>query len=83
MSPSRSGLPKRGANLEPFTARLTPDAKRRLLAVAQILDVNAYEVMEQAFWGFWNGLPDAQRAAADALVELVEKTQKAHKQRAG
>lgn len=42
MSPSRSGLPKRGANLEPFTARLTPDAKRRLLAVAQILDVNAY-----------------------------------------
>lgn len=83
MSPSRSGRPKRGASLVPFTARLTPDARRRLLAVAQIRDVNAYEVIEQAFWEFWRGLPDSQRAAADALVELVEKTRKARKQRAG
>ena len=83
MSPSRAGRPKRGANLEPFTARLTPEAKQRLLALAQIRDTNAYELMEQAFWDLWNGLPEEQREAADALVELVEKARKARRDRTG
>jgi predicted transcriptional regulator len=83
MSPGRSGRPKRGANLEPFTARLTPEAKRRLMALAQIRDTNAYEVMEQAFWDLWNGLPESEKAAADSLAQLVEKAREARRDRAG
>jgi predicted transcriptional regulator len=83
MSPSRAGRPKRGTDLEPFTARLTPDAKRRLMALAQIQDTNAYEVMEQAFWDFWNGLPAAQREATEALLALVDKARKARAGGAG
>ena len=53
------------------------------MALAQIRDTNAYEVMEQAFWDLWNGLPESEKAAADSLAQLVEKAREARRDRAG
>lgn len=60
-------------DLEPFTARLTPDAKRRLMALAQIKGDPAYELMEEAFWSLWDDLPSSQKDAAEALVRLIDR----------
>ena len=60
-------------NLEPFTARLTRDAKRRLMALSQIKGDPAYELLEQAFWSHWEGLPPSQKEAAEAIIRLVDE----------
>ncbi len=60
-------------DLEPFTARLTPEAKRRLMALAQIKGDPAYELMEEAFWSLWDGLPSSQKDAAEELVRLIDR----------
>jgi hypothetical protein len=53
------------------------------MALAQIQDTNAYEVMEQAFWDLWNGLPAGQREATEALLALIDKARKASARGAG
>ncbi len=68
-----AGTEKAGAELEPFTARLSRDAKRRLMALSQIQGHPAYELLEQAFWSHWKGLPAAQREAAEAIIRLVDE----------
>lgn len=67
-----SGGAKAAANLEPFTARLTPDAKRRLMALSQIKGDPAYELLEEAFWSHWKSLPSSQKEAAEAIIKLVD-----------
>lgn len=63
----------RRQDLEPFTAHLTPEAKRRLLALAQVTGQPAYSYMERAFWLLWEGLPDPQRDAAQAIMKVVDE----------
>lgn len=60
-------------DLEPFTARLSRDAKRRLMALSQIKGDPAYELLEQAFWSHWKGLPTSQKEAAEAIIRLVDE----------
>lgn len=60
-------------DLEPFTARLTRDAKRRLMALSQIKGDPAYELLEQAFWSHWERLPASQKEAAEAIIRLVDE----------
>jgi hypothetical protein len=43
------------------------------MALAQIREVNAYELIEEAFWDLWRGLPASEQEGAEALLELVEK----------
>lgn len=63
----------RRQDLEPFTAHLTPEAKRRLLALAQVTGQPAYTYMERAFWLLWQGLPEPQREAAQAIMRVVDE----------
>lgn len=67
---------KVGAELEPFTARLSRDAKRRLMALSQIKGDPAYELLEQAFWSHWKGLPASQKEAAEAIIRLVDEARR-------
>lgn len=62
----------RRQDLEPFTAHLTPEAKRRLLALAQITGEPAYAYVERSFWLLWQGLPEPQREAAQAILRVVD-----------
>lgn len=76
MSPANTakiGRPRTSPrNLEPVTARLSPEAKRRLMALAQIRHEPAYELIEEAFWSLWEGVPDSEKERAEALIQLVE-----------
>lgn len=74
MSPRRAGQTTASASeREPFTARLTPEAKRKLQALAQIRGEPAYEVIEEAFWSLWKDVPSGQREATDRLIQLVDE----------
>lgn len=74
MSPARRGRPpSTPAGLQPFTARLTPRAKRRLMALSQVKADPAYELLEEAFWALWQSLPADEKKAAEAIARAVEK----------
>ncbi len=73
MTSKKAKAAGRVRDLEPFTARLTPDAKRRLMALAQIKGDPAYELIEEAFWSLWSTLPTSQKEAAEALVRLIDR----------
>jgi len=73
MSARTWGQPRRGTQLTSFTARLTPGAKDRLMALAQIREVNAYELVEEAFWDLWRGLPADEKEGAEALLNMIDK----------
>lgn len=78
MSPKKEGRARKGsAELEPFTARFTPEAKRKLQALAQIRDEPAYELVEEAFWSLWKSLPSGEREATERLIRLVDEARKA------
>lgn len=70
--PDAAGGARAAARLEPFTARLTSDAKRRLMALSQINGDPAYELLEEAFWSHWKSLPSEQKEAAEAIIKLVD-----------
>lgn len=70
--PDAAGGARAAARLEPFTARLTPGAKRRLMALSQIKGDPAYELLEEAFWSHWKSLPSEQKEAAEAIIKLVD-----------
>jgi hypothetical protein len=57
---------------ELFTARFSPDAKRRLMALAQIQQAPAYQILEDMFWTCWNGLPARDRKAVEAILQLID-----------
>jgi len=73
MSAKGPGRPRtQRPDLQPFTARLTPEAKKRLMALSQVTGDPAYELLEQAFWDRWEHLPEGHRRAAEAIVAAVE-----------
>lgn len=75
MAQRKPGRPRtRRPDLQPFTARLTPEAKKRLMALAQVTGVPAYTLLEEAFWTRWKDLPTDRREAADAIVRAIEKS---------
>jgi acyl-CoA-binding protein len=73
MDREKASAAVRARDLKPLTVRLTPDAKRRLMALAQIKGGPAYQLMEEAFWSLWDGLPSSQKDAAEELVRLVDR----------
>lgn len=74
MVAKKRGRPvSRPEDLEVFTARLTPDAKRRLMALAAVQGEHAYQLLEKAFWTHWQTLPSGDKAAAEAIVEAVSR----------
>lgn len=59
---------------EQFTTRLTPRAKDRLKAVAQLGEETAYAILEGAFWHYWNtALSKEKRDAAEAFSVAMAK----------
>lgn len=73
MSRNKPGRPRtRSRDLETITTHLTPQAKRRLKALAQVQGDPAYELVEQAFWKLWEDLPSPRRDAAEALIRLLD-----------
>lgn len=57
-----------------FNALITPEAKARLKALAEIEETYAYRLLEDAFWDRWNNLPEEKRLKAEALAEGIEAT---------
>lgn len=68
----KGAAPKREEERVACTHRLTKKLKRRLDALAQLRDMNNYEVLEEAFWVFWNDLPEAERGAAEKTAQIKE-----------
>jgi len=66
MKSSRPGRPtSRPKDLVTFTALMSPRAKQRLKALAQL-------VLETAFWEFWEQLPKNKRTAAETIATAIE-----------
>jgi hypothetical protein len=67
------GRPKsRPPELTAFTALMTPQAKARLKALAQVKGTFGYSVLEASFWQTWKQLPAAERRKAEALAKALE-----------
>lgn len=66
------GTSSASTRLQGFTARFTPEAKDRLLALSQIRDQPAYLLIEEAFWEFWRKLPPGQREVAEQIAATVD-----------
>jgi hypothetical protein len=58
---------------ELYSARLTPRAKNRLLALSRVKDKAAYDVLEEGFWLLWKALPEAERETAETIASALEK----------
>ncbi len=71
--PTKKGRPRRQQDLEVFTARLTPEAKERLMALARLQGKHAYKLLEDAFWTHWQQLPEATRAGAETIISTVQQ----------
>ena len=67
------GAEPKEADRLPFSARLTPGAKARLDALAYLTQENAYVLLENAFWTYWNSLPPADRDSAESMAKAREK----------
>lgn len=67
------GRPRtRREDLQSFSGMLTPEAKRRLLALAQVTGDPAYVLLEKAFWLQWKAVPASQRRAAETIAAALE-----------
>ncbi len=55
-----------------FNTLITPEAKARLKALAEIEGSYAYRVLEDSFWDRWNSLPAGKRRKAEALAKGFE-----------
>ncbi|HSL81513.1 MAG TPA: hypothetical protein VLF66_01980 [Thermoanaerobaculia bacterium] len=74
MTSRRPGRPPSALpDLQPFTARLSPRAKRRLMALSQVKADPAYELLEEGFWALWESLPANEKEAAEAIARAVER----------
>lgn len=71
MSPKRGRPPSRPKNLVVFNAQLTPAAKAKLKALAQVEHTYAYSLLENAFWQLWESLPAEKRKAAEIVASLT------------
>lgn len=57
-----------------FNASITPEAKARLMALAEVEGEHAYALLEAAFWDRWKALPTAKRRQAEELASSIETT---------
>lgn len=74
MPRTRPGRPRsRPLGMVPLTVLLSPRAKRRAKALAQVQGRPTYQVMESAFWSLWKSLPEDKRDAAEAIAALIEE----------
>ncbi len=64
--------PSRPKDLVAFTALMSPRAKQRLKALAQLEHNHAYALLEVAFWEFWEQLPRDRRSAAEMIAAAIE-----------
>ena len=55
---------------------MTPEAKRRLKALAQVEGTHAYALLEDAFELWWRSLPKAKREAAELIARAIEKARR-------
>lgn len=62
--------------LVPISGRVTAKAKCRLDALAQVKEMTVYGLVEEAFWAYWEELPEKERSAADAIVQALESVRK-------
>ncbi len=77
MSERKKGRPKsRQDGLKVFTARMTPKAKARLQALAQVKGQHAYLVLEELFWKQWALLESDERKAAETVAATIERATK-------
>ena len=77
MTKKKLGRPRiRRPDLEQFTARLTPESKARLQALAQVSGEPGYSFLELGFQLYWDQLPDGLRQDVEQIVELTEKARK-------
>jgi len=51
---------------------MSPQAKLRLKALAQLERKAAYLVLEDSFWHRWDDLPEATRSAAELIASTIE-----------
>jgi len=73
MKSSHPGRPtSRPKDLVTFTALMSPRAKQRLKALAQLEHNHAYALLETAFWKLWEQLPKNKRAAAETIATAIE-----------
>ena len=73
MKRSGPGRPRRPRELVVFQAQMTPGAKRRLKALAEVEGTHAYALLEEAFELWWRSLPTAKREAAELIASAIEK----------
>jgi len=74
--PKTGRPPSRPPGLVTFTARLTPDEKERLMAVAQVKGEYAYHILAEAFEAYWRQLPADERRAAQAIATAVRRARR-------
>jgi predicted DNA-binding ribbon-helix-helix protein len=53
---------------------MTPEAKARLKALAQIEGEAAYIVLENAFWHRWESLSEKKRDRAELIAATIEES---------
>lgn len=68
----KRGRPKSPEPLETFTLRITPRAKRRLRALAEVSGKPSNAVIEAAFWQHLAALPKPTREAVERIASTVE-----------
>jgi hypothetical protein len=76
MKLSGPGRPRRSRELVVFQAQMTPQAKRRLKALAQVEGTHAYALLEEAFELWWRSLPKGKRDAAELIAGAIEKARR-------
>ena len=59
-----------------FPAKLTPEAKRLLEAHSFATHESAYAIIEKAFWVYWEGLPQEQRAKIQTIADAKDDLSK-------
>jgi hypothetical protein len=76
MKRSNPGRPRRERELVVFQAQMTPAAKRRLKALAEVEGTHAYTLLEEAFELWWGSLPKAKRDAAELIASAIERARR-------
>lgn len=79
MTTKKTGRPRNPELLEQFTMRLTPRAKRRLKALADLTGKPSYTLLEVGFWKLLESEPKALREAVETIAGTVEQAENAHR----
>jgi len=73
----KPGRPRsRPTDLVVFNAQMTADAKDRLKAIAHLEGTHAYALLEEAFWEWWQALPESRRDRAELIAKAVAEARR-------